>query len=39
MSTAEKVLLSPQEYFARERRAATRSEFFRGETFPESPAR
>jgi Uma2 family endonuclease len=33
MSTAEKILLTPQEYLARERRAETRSEFYRGETF------
>lgn len=33
MSTAEKNLLTPQEYLARERRAETRGEYYRGETF------
>ncbi len=33
MSTATKTLLSPEEYLARERRAAYRSEFYRGEMF------
>jgi Uma2 family endonuclease len=33
MSTAAKTSLTPQEYLARERRAETRSEFYRGEMF------
>jgi Uma2 family endonuclease len=33
MSTAPKRLLTPQEYLSIERRAATRSEYYRGETF------
>jgi Uma2 family endonuclease len=31
MSTAEKILLTPQEYLAKERQADFRSEFYRGE--------
>ena len=33
MSTAEKILLTPEQYLARERAAEFRSEFFRGEMF------
>jgi Uma2 family endonuclease len=33
MSTAEKILLTPQEYLAKERLADLRSEFYRGEMF------
>lgn len=33
MSTAVKTQLTPQEYLARERRAETRSEYYRGEMF------
>ena len=38
MSTAQKTLLSPEEYLARERAADFRSEFFRGEMFAMSGA-
>ncbi len=38
MSTAAKTLLSPREYLERERRAAQRSEFYRGEIFAMSGA-
>ncbi len=33
MSTAERILLTPQEYLARERKAEYKSEFYRGEMF------
>ncbi|HEY2249881.1 MAG TPA: Uma2 family endonuclease, partial [Planctomycetaceae bacterium] len=38
MSTVHKSLLTPQEYLERERRAETRSEFYRGEMFAMSGA-
>ena len=38
MSTAQKVLLTPEEYLARERAADFRSEYFRGEMFAMSGA-
>ena len=38
MSTVPKSLLTPQEYLERERRAQTRSEFYRGEIFAMSGA-
>jgi len=38
MSTAEKRLLTPEEYLARERAATFRSEFYRGEMFAMSGA-
>lgn len=33
MSSAERILLTPQEYLARERKAEFKSEYYRGETF------